>query len=866
MLFELLVGILLMLTLLIMWIFGSLMGRRPMLVKASFIMLPACAIACLSEVIQLFSTNLVWKTSLYDISTLLFIGIFTSFLFISLELTRIVDPYTKRVLALLLVVPAITTFAVLTNPWTHLFTQAEHVVFSGAINGPILITSAGPIGILWTAYFDIVGSIFAFILFRHVYREESKKLALAFLAGVVVIHSYVIASYFVPTLNIVYPDILAYSATAVILYLYSFRYGLFDLAPIGRKVMLDGIEDIIVTVDSRGEITDINRSGEKYLGRSLKQLMYQPFDRALPQMAPYLDASPRHVGDLPLEFTDPYGRSFEVKVKEFKYGQSSKYGNLVILHDMTERKRVEEALRKAEAQEKIAESERRYRTVVDNQTESIVSFRPDGEITFINKVLENFLKEMGRPISDLNVQSFLDDKYRMELREIMNSMTPSSPVGEFEMTVPMPDGAVQYILWRGSGMFDEAGRLKEVQAVGINITERHRFQQEMAKNQRLESLGVLAGGIAHDFNNMLASMVSNIEIALMDQPEGRGKHHLEESVRSAMRARRLTQQLLTFSKGGQPIKEVVDLTALVRTSVDFVLTGSNVAAVYDIEDGLHCISADPGQVEQVINNLVVNALQAMPQGGHLSIGARNVMYEVGAPPGISGPCVRMDITDQGMGISQENINKIFDPFFTTKRTGSGLGLATVQSIIRNHGGQVLVDSTLGVGTTFSIILPAEVMERPASSSAKEVASPHHTGRVLVMDDEAPIREVLTVMLEEFGYRPTCVTCGEEAIPAYREAMSRGERFDIVIMDLTIPGGMGGKDAVKEVLAIDKDAKVIVSSGYSNDPIMAHPEEYGFTDVLPKPFNMEEFKIKLSTIMAGASGKPVTNASGMGLEA
>jgi CheY-like chemotaxis protein len=280
-----------------------------------------------------------------------------------------------------------------------------------------------------------------------------------------------------------------------------------------------------------------------------------------------------------------------------------------------------------------------------------------------------------------------------------------------------------------------------------------------------------------------------------------------------------------------------------------MLAGSQVSAFYDIDDRLHKVSADPSQIEQVINNLVINAVQAMPHGGRIYIMAGNARIKKLDPDSFEdGPSVQIRIIDEGVGIPKENLDKIFDPFYTTKDYGSGLGLSTVNSIVKNHGGYIKVESEIGKGTTMCVILPALEEDRPSPRPMKLEMNVAQYGRILVMDDEEPVLDVMADMLDGFGYQADCVRCGEEAIASYREALSKGRPFDGMIMDLTIRGGMGGKEAIKEILALDPRAKVIVSSGYSNDPIMAHPQEYGFQDVLTKPFTMQDLSEKLSSVL------------------
>jgi PAS domain S-box-containing protein len=818
-------------------------------------MLPLTSIACLVEIIQLYSVDIEGKTNLYYVSSMLFIGIFTCFLFMMLEITQRFDPYKKKVLLPLLVVPSVAAFAIITDPWMHLFISSRAIVFGNYISDPILIVSQSIIGLTWIAYFDIVGTAFAFYVFLFVYRDGSKGLAFTFLGGVVLIHSFIFASYFITDLNAVYPDNLGYAISAAAIYLYSFKFGVFDLAPASKDKMLDVIQDNIITLDSRNRVTVLNQACKEYLGDQAKEIMGKMFPEVFSSL-PYFRGLqyPDDIRNLPQEVTDNSNRSFEVNVKEYKIGYSASIGNLIVLHELTERKKIEELMRKAEAQEKLAESERKYRMVVDNQTEAIVSFRPDGKVTFANRVVEEYLEQIGVQESELNVFDFPSYWDSKGLNKFISKMTPENPVGEYEHVITRADGRTQNILWRAKGIYDESGALKEIQSVGIDITERQRLEQEMARNQKLESLGVLAGGIAHDFNNMLASIVSNTEIAILDHPEDpRHVHRLQESVRSAMRARNLTQQLLTFSKGGQPIKEVVDLQTLVPSTVEFVLAGSKLVPTYVMDSGLYKISADPIQIEQVINNLIINARQAMPRGGSLLIRASNVTKEAEHPGEDDRPYVRLEITDEGMGISPEHLDKIFDPFFTTKATGTGLGLSTVRSIIRNHGGTVTVDSRLGQGTTFSVLLPATQDDEKPSSQMKKIETARQ-GSVLVMDDEESILDVLEIMLDSFGYQVECVRTGEEAIKCYQEHLLTGQPFSAVIMDLTIRGGMGGKEAIHEIRSLDPAALVIVSSGYSNDPIMAHPQDYGFADVLQKPFTMQDLSVKMESVMAQADSR------------
>jgi len=376
-----------------------------------------------------------------------------------------------------------------------------------------------------------------------------------------------------------------------------------------------------------------------------------------------------------------------------------------------------------------------------------------------------------------------------------------------------------------------------------DITDRKRMEKEMLRAQKLESLGVLAGGIAHDFNNLLTGILGNISLARMHlDPGGKAYERLEGAEKASERARDLTQQLLTFSKGGAPVRKTASITQLIMDSAGFVLRGSNVRCDFSLADDLWPVSVDQGQISRVINNLVINACQSMPDGGTINVCGENYTTLPGdLLPLKEGRCVRISISDQGMGISEENLQKIFDPYFTTKQKGSGLGLATVYSILKNHDGYVEVESKEGTGTVFTIYLPASenVPEVEMKSEEKKMPVPG-MGRILVMDDDEMIREIASEILHYLGYDVVVCGDGSEAVDLYRVAKESEKPFNAVIMDLTVAGGMGGREAMVKLLEIDPQVKGIVSSGYSNDPILARYRDYGFCAVMAKPYNVENF--------------------------
>lgn len=396
----------------------------------------------------------------------------------------------------------------------------------------------------------------------------------------------------------------------------------------------------------------------------------------------------------------------------------------------------------------------------------------------------------------------------------------------------------------------EFGDHSHVIAVVRNIDARKKLEEEILKTKKLESVGVLAGGIAHDFNNILSAILGNVELASLIV----GKDHeafplLLDAQKASSRATKLTQQLLTFAKGGQPVKETTSLPQLIKESADFVLRGSSVSCSYDFPKDLKLVNVDTGQFSQVIQNLIINAIHAMPKGGCVDIYCSNIENSgqdiAGLPP---GSYVKIVVHDTGTGISSNIVDKVFDPYFSTKPEGSGLGLAICHSIIKKHNGHIEVQSTPGEGSSFTLILPAS--EETVCKHEKKLtpSGTSQSARIMVMDDDTMLRTVATSLLEHLGHSVVPVVDGNEAISRYTELQNSDTPIDIIIMDLTIPGGMGGKETVQEILKIDPQAKVIVASGYSNDPVMAHCTEFGFIAAIAKPFNLEELDHTLKSII------------------
>jgi len=380
-----------------------------------------------------------------------------------------------------------------------------------------------------------------------------------------------------------------------------------------------------------------------------------------------------------------------------------------------------------------------------------------------------------------------------------------------------------------------------------DISDLARIELERAKAVRLESLGVLAGGLAHDFNNSLMGVVGNLSLAQsMISPDDTAlRARLTSASAACARARGVTNQLLTFAKGGAPVKTTTSVRELVTECTRFALSGSPVAPRFDISPDLWEAEVDTVQVGQVVQNLVLNGVQAMPKGGIMEVSIKNVELDAATiPPQTAmapGKYVSLVVQDSGTGIPADVLGRIFDPYFTTKEKGSGLGLAISYSIIRAHNGGITVESEPGVGSRFTVYLPASAtrveIDRPLS---EEIPSGFH-GRVLIMDDEEMVAEVAQEMLESIGYTATLTASGHEAIHAFKAADESGEPFDAVILDLTVPGGMGGGEAVGHIKQIRGDVPVLVMSGYADDSVLARYREYGFDGVLPKPFMIPDLR-------------------------
>jgi len=391
-----------------------------------------------------------------------------------------------------------------------------------------------------------------------------------------------------------------------------------------------------------------------------------------------------------------------------------------------------------------------------------------------------------------------------------------------------------------------------------DITGRIKMENELLRARKRESVSVLAGGIAHDFNNILFAVIGNLSLAeRLTAKDSPVIEYIKAAQKASMRAKDLTVKLLTFASGGEPVKATAALPDLVRYAVGLVLSGSNVKCNFDVPEDLWPVSMDKDQISQVIHALVQNADQSMPNGGSITVAfANRELVEEEVPGLFPGRYVQVSLADKGRGIEGADIERIFDPYFSTKEKdstkGSGLSLAIVQSIIHKHEGRILVESTPGIGTTFTLYLPALTRAELPAPAASPIL-PSGKGMVLVMDDDQDIQLLVADMLSHMGYVTRSVYDGREAIDVYRQALEHGDRFAAVIMDLTIPGGMGGKEAVVELVRLDPQVRVIATSGYSNDPVLLNHQDYGFHAFIAKPYQLLELNRVISAVV-GSKGK------------
>ena len=649
------------------------------------------------------------------------------------------------------------------------------------------------------------------------------------------------------------------------------------------------------TLDTKGIITNINQTEAKMLGYTTEEMVGKSiFEFILPEQRTEARKRFRHKISgqyIPKAENRIYvrrdGSKVYVSIDDVleRDTKGEVVGTRTTMVDITEHKQVEEELKRkteqlissqeelkrffaeseesrksllsiledvTETQNALQKSEKRFRDIVVNTGDWIWETDEKGRYTYCSPVVRQVLGYEYNEVLGKYFYDFFHPDEREELKKAaFEVFKKKEPFKNFLNRNMHKDGRTIILETSGIPMLDDKGNLLGYRGVDRDITERKKMEEEILNAQKLESLGLLAGGIAHDFNNILTAILGNISLVKMyAKPKEEVFEILTEAEKASLRAKDLTRQLLTFSRGGAPIKKTTSILELLKDTVLFALTGSNVKCEFSIDKDLWLVDVDEGQISQVIDNLILNAVQAMPEGGTVKVKAENIIArKEQVLPSQKGKYIKISIKDQGVGIPKEHLPRIFDPYFTTKQKGSGLGLATAYSIIQKHNGYITVESELGVGTTLYIYLPASEEKITIKEKGKEELIKGE-GKILLMDDEDVVIKVGGRLLRHLGYKAEFAQDGAEAIELYKKAKESGQPFNAVILDLVVPGAMGGKEAVKKLIKVDSEVKAIVSSGYSNDPVMAEYGKYGFSGVITKPYKIEELGQVLYRVIKG----------------
>lgn len=609
--------------------------------------------------------------------------------------------------------------------------------------------------------------------------------------------------------------------------------------------IIERITDGFYALDHNFRYLYMNESGSSLLGFKREELIQRRIWDVFPELEGTYLYEQYHKTlheQVPVIFESHFGndeRWFENRV------YPSKEGIIVFFSDITKRK---------EAELMIAAERELLATVLASVEEGVIATDLHGKVLMISRRAE---KLTGWTADEVERKSLVEWFYVMDDQSsesydylINDSLSSRQPVTiENAVLVTKTLTEIQIRLYCAPLINPMDQQLMGSVIVFEDITQKKLLQETLLKTEKYESLAILAGGIAHDFNNYLAAILSNIQLAKLLMTKGKTvDRHLDQVIDVSLKASELTRQLLTFSKGGAPVKRLGSIAQLVEDIVNFNLRGSKVKCVFSIAKNLWNAEFDPGQISQVITNLTLNAKQAMADGGILKVSAKNVvitdnlLYK-------PGNYVKLVFKDQGIGIPEDIVDKVFDPFFTTKPEGSGLGLALTYSIIRKHDGYIEVDSIPGQGCKFTVYLPASHTQLERETNTYEMQSaPIIHGHVLLMDDEEMIRNVMAESLRHLGYTVVTTKDGAETVACYCQALEENEPFDIVILDLTIPGGMGGLETIAQLLKIDPYVKAVISSGYATDPVIAGYREFGFAAFVSKPYKLDELSEVLQKLL------------------
>ncbi len=615
--------------------------------------------------------------------------------------------------------------------------------------------------------------------------------------------------------------------------------------------------DVMFVLDSAGGILHVNRAVTRTMGYDAHQLAGQPFASLWPRrqqgVADALLAGVRQEGTAffsgPLRRLDGSVIPMDLQASRVPWGREEAF--IVTLRDVSERYR---------AQQRLADEKEQLAVTLRSMGDGVITTNTTGRVVLLNGAAERLTgwtqREAAGMLLDNVLPLFSGPRHipcNLRFDEVLH--TGGTVERYRDVQTRARTGSEHPLALKVAPIHSHDGRNNGVVVVFRDITTEQKLEEELQKASKLESVALVAGGIAHDFNNILTGIMGHLSLVKASPTPSLAVINTIE--KACLYATNLTRQLLTFAKGSTPFRRLEDIGVLLRESVEFAIHGSSLRCEFDLPAGLTPSEVDRGQIQQVVNNLVINAMQATAEAGVLRVEARNVAVSVEKPVATlePGSYIRIAISDNGAGIAPANLARIFDPYFTTKAEGSGLGLATSYSIIKKHHGLIQAESELGKGTTFLIYLPASApATRPAGAAQRldvtGQAEPVGGGKILFMDDEDMLQELVGAMLNHLGYEVVCAASGEEALARYGE----DGPFDAVIVDLTVPGGMGGYEMVQKLREVDPQIRAIVSSGYSNDPLMTNYQEHGFCGVIAKPYQMAELgKVLENVIGAGRDG-------------
>ena len=623
-------------------------------------------------------------------------------------------------------------------------------------------------------------------------------------------------------------------------------------------VTLCSIGEGVIASDKDGRIMIINKVGEELTGYEAESAQGMPItdvlrivdsnnkDNVLNPIKEVIDGGEGLEISQGIKLISKDGKEYHITLTASpikKKDSQEILGIIVVFKDVTEEHLI---------QERLLYNKQFLHTVIESIQDGISVLNPDLTIHYTNSIMKKWYSK-NLPLEGKKCFSCFHNK-SVPCAPCPSLRCMQTGKTETEIVRGLKGSPIEWLeIYCYPIRYPTTGEITGVVEFVRDITERKRAEDELQRLRRLESIGTLAGGIAHDFNNILQGIYGNIQLAMIKMEEDDpARAFLNNAERSMERAMKLTRQLLTFTKGGILIKEDVALDKFVKEIVQFELSGSSIMPVFEVDDDLWQVNVDKGQIGQVFSNLIINARDAMPDGGHIYISMKNKIVDSDKDENASGirrgRYVEISVKDEGTGIDPSHIDKIFEPYFTTKEQGNGLGLATTYSIIKKHGGDIEVQSIVGKGTAFTVYLPVFNGQTDIKDHKKDTEKDDkitQKAKILVMDDEETIRDLVSNMLETFGHEVKTASNGEEAIRMYRDAMDRGQPFDLVILDLTVPGGMGGKETMERLLVIDPDVSAIVSSGYSDE--LNHYLEIGFKGVISKPYTINEVRRAVNNI-------------------